>query len=261
MPRGSPDQPGSQNAEIGDAFELGLRRDLASAPVISYESVIGGRAKRVVDVTLTILGAPIWLPLMLVASALAKLRHPAHVFQSSERIGYGGAAFQYFSLRIEPPSAVIERLRVPGETEAPANDWNDIANRAEGRGARWQRAIERLPRLFNVLRGEMSLVGPSPLTREELDPLRTSKRHYLSARPGVIGINSLVDAAAEEASQYKIYGLSWSLLTDALIMWDALNGLLHRGELWRPSVLARLTPPPPKVPEQATTRQRNGDAA
>lgn len=260
MPRGSSDSPGSQNAEDCSAFEAALRRDLATAPVVSYEAVLGGGAKRAVDVTLTILSAPIWLPVLLGAAAWSKARHPSTVFQSSERIGYGGAAFNCFKLRLEPPSAVIETLHAPKDGEAaPANDWTVIANQAEGPQTKWRRAVERLPQLFNVLRGEMSLVGPSPLAREALEPLKTAKRHYLSARPGVVGISSIVDADEEVASQYKVYALSWSLSADALILSDALRSLRNRGELWRPTRVRRLGAAAKGEP--APARRRSGDAA
>ncbi len=237
MPRGSKDQAGTQNAEECTAFEAALRRDLASAPVISYETVIGGAAKRVIDVGLTVLSAPFWAPLMLGAAAWSKARHPSRVFQAQERIGYGGAAFQCLSLRLEPPTAVIERLPIAAQPDQPANDWAAVAGPAEEPQTKWRRAIERLPRLINVLRGEMSLVGPAPLAREELEPLKTAKRHYLSARPGLMGISAIADANEEEASQYKLYGLSWSVMTDSLIMLDALRSLLRRGE--RPTSLLR----------------------
>lgn len=235
MPRGSKDPAGTQKAEECTSFEAALRRDLASAPVISYETVIGGTAKRVIDVGLTALSAPLWAPLMLGAAAWAKIRHPAQVFQAHERIGYGGAAFKCFSLRVEPPTAVIERLPVAAQPDEPANDW--AAHQGERPQTGWRRAIERLPQLVNVLRGEMSLVGPSPLARDALEPLKTAKRHYLSARPGVVGISAIADADEEEASQYKLYGLSWSVMTDTLIMIDALRSLLRRGE--RPASLLR----------------------
>ncbi len=236
LPRGSADQQGSQNAETNNAFEAALRRDLASAPVVSYDAVLGGWAKRTVDLTLTLISAPIWMAVLLVAALVSKVRHSAPVFLAHERIGYGGRVFKRFKLRIEPPSAQIERLRVPGEPdEAPANDLTAIAVSAEGPQAKWRRALERLPQLFNVIAGDMALVGPSPLSRDELEPLKTGKRYYLSSRPGVIGVSAIVDADEEEASQYKAYSLAWSLSTDALILWDALRSMRDRGALWKPS--------------------------
>ena len=82
--------------------------------------------------------------------------------------------------------------------------------------------------MSNVVRGDMSLVGPLPLSREQLDRLKAAKRHYLSARPGVIGICPVADADHEEASQYRLYALSWSVMTDALIVWDARVRLTGR---------------------------------
>lgn len=225
----------SPDAEC-NAFEAALRRDLSSAPVISYDSVLGGWGKSTVDVALALVTAPVWAPAMLIAAAVSKLRHPAPVFITEERIGYGGRAFGCHRLRIDPPTAVIERLPIGGEQPPePANDWGAIASRAQTGRAKWRRFFESLPQLLNVLKGEMSLVGPAPLSSEELEPLKTSKRYYLSARPGVVGIASIADADEEDPGHYKIYALSWSLGADFLILWDGLRRLQTKGELWRPS--------------------------
>ncbi len=255
MPRGSSDTPGSQNAEECSSFEAALRRDLATAPVISYETMLGGAGKRAFELTLTILSAPVWGVVLLGAIAWAKLRVPSPVLEAEERIGYGSHAFKCFSLRMTPPSAVIERLH--GE-ETPANDWNEISRQAEDRRAKWRHALERLPQLINVLRGEMALVGPRPLTREELEPLKTAKRYYLSARPGVVGVSAVVDAEDDQSSQYKAYSLSWTLTTDLLIMWDALRSLRDRGELWRPTRIRRK--PQAKGEAPAPVRRRGAAA-
>lgn len=235
MPRGSSDQQGSQNAEECSPFEAALRRDLASAPVISYDPTLGGWTKRAADLMITVLAAPVWLPLLIGAAAWSKIRHPGPVLQAQDLVGYGGRHFRCFTLRMAAPSAVIEPLRRPNEAdEAHAEDWSMIAERAEDRRTKWRRTLERLPQLFNVLMGDMALVGPSPLTREQLAPLRTAKRYYLSARPGVVGVSGVADAEDEDASQYKIYALGWSHATDGLLLGDALRSLLDRGELWKP---------------------------
>jgi lipopolysaccharide/colanic/teichoic acid biosynthesis glycosyltransferase len=235
LPSGPPDRQGPRSPEDCDAFEAGLRRDLASAPVVSYDAVLGGWSKRAIDVVLTLISLPLWLPLVLVVAGWAKLRHRAPVFEAHERIGYGGRSFRCLTLRLDPPSATIEPLRRPGELASEAtNDWGLIADQAESRRVKWRRVLQRLPQLFNVIVGDMALVGPLPLTREELEPLKSARRYYLSARPGVVGIS---DAAGEDdASQYKIYAMSWAHSADALILWDALRSLRNRGELWKPGV-------------------------
>jgi exopolysaccharide production protein ExoY len=244
MPRGPSGQPGTQNAEECNAFEAALRRDLASAPVISYDPVLGGVSKRMFDVALTLLASPIWLPALLITAAVSKLKHPSPVFLAEDRVGYGGRVFKCFTLRIDPPSATIEQLHGPKQADVPANDWNSIASKAESRREKWRRALKRLPQMLNVLGGEMSLVGPSPLSQEELEPMKIGKRYYLSSRPGVVGISTIVDAGEEQASQFKIYAFSWSLMTDIVILSDALRSLRDRGELWRPTKIKRSRPIP-----------------
>lgn len=239
MPRGPKGQPGTQNAEECSAFEAALRRDLASAPVISYDPVLGGVSKRVFDVALTLLAAPVWGTALLIAAAISKLKHPAPVFYAEDRVGYGGGVFRCYKLRLEPPTATIAQLHAPKPSDVPANDWNVMASKAESRREKWRRALERLPQMYNVLRGDMSLVGPSPLSQDELEPMKMGKRYYLSSRPGVVGISTIIDAGEEQASQYKIYAFSWSLMTDIVILTDALRSLRDRGELWRPTKIKR----------------------
>ncbi|MGD9979766.1 MAG: sugar transferase [Hyphomonadaceae bacterium] len=230
LPSGSPDQPGPQNAEHSTTFEAGLRRDLASAPIVSYDVMLGGAGKRAADLALVIASSPIWLIVLLLAAVWLKLRNSAPVFLSDERVGYGGRSFKCFSLRVPPPTTRPH----DGEAALPANDLSAVASEhVETRRAKWRRALERLPRLFNVIRGDMALVGPAPLTREQLEPMKSARRYYLSSRPGVVGVSTLI--GADDPSQYKIYAMSWAYSTDALILWDALRSLRDRGELWRPS--------------------------
>jgi len=234
LPSGSPDQPGPQKAEQSNVtFEAGLRRDLASAPIVSYDAMLGGWGKRATELTLTLVTAPLWLPAMVIAAAWAKLRHRAPVFQAHERIGYGGRAYKCFSLRIAPPTAAIEHLHPAAAGEA-ANEPGHVAGHAETRRTKWRRALERLPQLFNVILGDMALVGPAPLSREELEPMKSARRYYLSARPGVVGVSTII-GGGDDPSQYKIYAMSWAITTDALIFWDAVRSLRDRGELWKPS--------------------------
>lgn len=256
MPRGSDGKPKAQNPDNCSAFEAALRRDLASAPVISYETVLGGWPKRAFDLVVTVLSAPVWAPVMLIAALRAKVKHSAPVFVSDERIGYGGAPFRCLRLRLDPPTAVIERLHAGADTPEPANDLEVIVAQAEDPGAKWRRAISRLPRLINVLKGEMALVGPAPLTRADIDQLPSGKRYYLSARPGAVGISSIADSDAEESGQYKMYALSWSLSLDALLLWDALRSLRDRGELWRPRQAARAR----KIRQSAALARRRAQA-
>ncbi|MFT3729323.1 MAG: sugar transferase [Terricaulis sp.] len=221
--------------------------------MVSYDPTLGGWPKRTLDVFLSVFTAPVWAPVLAVALAWTRLRNGTLGLVSEERVGYGGRAFRCLSLRAAPCGAVVTPLH-PGKDETP-----DAPPLAVTKDGKLSRVIERLPQMINVLHGDMSLIGPRPLARETLDPLKTAKRYYLSTRPGVIGIAAVADTNAEEANQYKIYTLSWSLLTDALIAWDALMRLKGADDAVRPSVLRVEAPPPPK-PHVLGDRKKN-DAA
>lgn len=256
LPGGQPGQQGSRDAEEVSGFEAGLRRDLATPQVVSYDAMLGGVGKRALELALTLVTAPVWLPVLLAAAGISKLRNSAPVFLAHDRVGYGGRPFKCFSLRVTPPS--------PGGEDAQSHEdtanWNEIVDKAEGRRAKWRRAFERLPRLFNVLLGDMALVGPTPHSREALEPLKTARRYYLSARPGVVGVSAIVGGDETDPSQYKIYAMSWSFATDALIMWDAVRSLRDRGELWKPS-FKRPKTTESVVPQEVVDRRRRSVAS
>lgn len=216
MPRGPAGESRSSAGEEGDPFEVALRRDLASTPVISYESTIGGWSKRAFDLVVTLLTAPLWLTALLFAWLAARQRHNSSAIVADERIGYGGRVYNCYRLRLDRPVADIVVLH-PGPA---ANE-----SAPTPRPTRLRRVLERLPQLFNVLRGDMSLVGPAPLTRAEVEPLKTAKRYYLSARPGVVGVSGLVGESEESAGQYKVYSLCWSLPTDMNLLLAAFAGV------------------------------------
>ena len=225
MPRGPVDEDRLSIQSECDPFEAGLRRDLASTPVISYESAIGGWTKRAFDLVVTTLTAPLWLTALLFISLAARLRHRARVVYADERVGYGGCVFRCYRLRLDPPVAEVLVLR----PAAPANNVVAAAEPAKDRRSNLRRALERLPQLFNVLKGDMSLVGPAPLSRAEVEPLKTAKRYYLSARPGVVGPSNLVGENQEESdAQYKVYSLCWSLMTDLNLLLAASFRLYGR---------------------------------
>ncbi|MFZ2029569.1 MAG: sugar transferase [Vitreimonas sp.] len=251
MPRGPVVEKNVSVREDCDPFEAALRRDLASTPVVAYESAIGGSTKRAFDIALVLITAPVWLTLLLAAALVAKLRHREPVFFSDERIGYGGRSYECFHLRLNARVADVLVLH-PQRTDAPAHDLATISLWAEDRRAKWRHAFERLPQLFNVLRGEMSLVGPAPLGRADLEPLKTAKRYYLSARPGVVGVSGLVGESEENAAQYKVYSMCWSLPTDVTLLLAACVSIRKRGELWKP----RRSERPLAQSEEAAARRR-----
>ena len=218
MPRGSSGQQGPQNADGCSAFEAALRRDLAGAPLISYDAVVGGWVKRCADLLVVVLTAPIAAFVVLIGFAWAKSRSVGQVFLRRTCVGYGGRQFDALSMRLERPSATITPLRERSDAKTDA---------ASPRPA-WRSIVERLPALLNVASGEMSLVGPAPLSEQDVELLKGGKRHYLSTRPGLVGVSSLVEIGDPNA-QHKAYAMSWSMALDLALWWRAAKRLFDTG--------------------------------
>ncbi len=216
MPRGAEQPKKAERADGVTAFEGGLRRDLSSDALILCDHVVGGVAKRAVDLALTLTLLPIWAPVLALGFALAKHRNTAaEACSVRDVVGYGGRGFRVYTLRLQRRSATVTQLNVGGgEAMVPEPREPTISR------SKVQTAWEHVPLLWNVLRGDLSLVGPAPLVREDLDRLRGAKRHYFSARPGLFDVQA---AVGEGDARYKAYALSWTLTDDAAILWDAIR--------------------------------------
>ena len=229
VPREPRDCETQRASTEGSAFEAGVRRDLAAASIVSYEPMLGAWRKRAFDLVVVVVTLPLWLAAMLIAAVWSNFAIGSPVFSADRCVGYGGRSFKRFHLRLMKPASE-EPAGVVHEGESPQTPSEEVAQRAK-----WTRACERLPQLLNIVRGDMSLVGPSALLQGNLDQLKSGRRYYLSARPGIFGISRLVDREHAE-SQYKAYALSWSLMLDLLIIWDCVRGFSNRGRLWKPGL-------------------------
>ncbi len=134
--------------------------------------------KRVLDVALAGLGVVVFSPVMLIVAAAVKATSPGPVIYRGARAGYGARPFDQFKFR---------SMRVAqggtGFTKA-----GDARVTAVGRAIRFLK-LDELPQLFNVLRGEMSIVGPRPEDyRVVQEQYRGEQLRVLSARPGLTSI-------------------------------------------------------------------------
>jgi lipopolysaccharide/colanic/teichoic acid biosynthesis glycosyltransferase len=122
------------------------------------------RAKRLLDVTLTVLMLPLVLVILLLCVVAIKVDSPGPAFFRQERTGQGGRRFRMFKLRtmttnadaLKPQYAALNDKRYPDFKIA-----NDPRTTRVGRVLR-RMSLDELPQVFNVLRGDMSLVGPRP---------------------------------------------------------------------------------------------------
>jgi lipopolysaccharide/colanic/teichoic acid biosynthesis glycosyltransferase len=158
-----------------------------------------GKFKRVVDVVVSIFAIVALAPVFIVAFVLIKLTSSGPVLYKSERIGYGGRPFTLYGFRTMYSSAdvqihkeFIRQVIKNSVLDRPAFQLtNDPRITTVGRWLR-RTAIDVLPQFFNVLTGDMTLVGPRPLTDLELDMIYESNdekyRARISLKPGITGL-------------------------------------------------------------------------
>ena len=160
----------------------------SAPPLSSYEG-----AKRVLDVVGAVVLAAVFSPLILSIAVLMH-RKGGSVIYKHRRIGRNGNAFECLKFRTMVPNADQVLRELLESDPAIKAEWvRDHKLRCDPRVTRIGRFLRRtsldeLPQLWNVMRGEMSLVGPRPVVREELLRYGRNVRAYLSAKPGITGL-------------------------------------------------------------------------
>ena len=190
---------------------------------------VGGLAKRVLDLVVASLAIIAIAPLMVVIALLIRLADPGGpIIFAHRRVGFRGRHFyclKFRTMRGDADRILAEYLAANPEAEA---EWQrdqklrfDPRVSVLGRMLR-KSSLDELPQLLNVLRGEMSCVGPRPIVLDELPRYDKSVEDYLKVRPGITGLwqvsgrNQLDYPERVRLDSY--YVTHWSLGSDALIL-------------------------------------------
>lgn len=190
--------------------------------------------KRALDLVLAVPLILITLPLWLLTAAAIKIDSPGPVFFRQERTGRGGWPFRVFKFRTMAAGAWQRRASVAGRNEVDGPLFKMAADpRVTRIGALLRRtSIDELPQLLNVLRGEMSLVGPRPLPVEESDRLGGAALDRLQVVPGITGLWQVSGRSdlsyADLAHLDSVYVRSWSLAWDLRIIRATPGAVLGR---------------------------------
>ena len=193
------------------------------------------RWKRILDVTCILLSMPFWLPIVALVALWVKMISPGPIFFRQERVGFRGSRFLIFKFRtmkvnVETQSHErhLENL-IQGNAPMTKLDAGDPRIIAGGRILR-ATGIDELPQLFNVLRGEMSLVGPRPCTPYEFKRYEEWQKERVNAAPGLTGywqVNGKNKTTFAEMIQMDIfYTKSMSLWLDLAIILKTVPAIL-----------------------------------
>jgi Undecaprenyl-phosphate galactose phosphotransferase WbaP len=184
--------------------------------------------KRAFDLSLAAIIAIAVLPLIALIAILVRLGSPGPVFYGQERIGRYGRRFKLWKFRTMLPNADAVLARYLDEHPDIAAEW--AANRkirCDPRVTwvgRWLRStsLDELPQVWNVLVGEMSLVGPRPIEAHEIDKYAEYYEHYVQVLPGITGlwqVSGRSNTTYEERVALDVYYVqNWSLWFDVYIL-------------------------------------------
>mgnify|MGYP001573144454 CR=1 FL=1 len=196
--------------------------------------------KRILDISLVLVGILLLSPLLLGLVIWLKLTDRGPLLYGHRRIGHGGREFLCWKFRtmVVDGNAVLERHLRDNPSEAKVwKEQRKLVNdpRVTRVGAVLRKlSLDELPQLLNVLKGEMSLVGPRPVVQDELDHYASSARYYLAARPGLSGLWQVSGRSdttyAERVQLDRFYVMNWNLWMDLrLILMTIPAVALSRG--------------------------------
>jgi undecaprenyl-phosphate galactose phosphotransferase len=193
--------------------------------------------KRVIELMLAIVLLPLLLPLIFFIGVAIILDSKGPIFYSQERIGKGGKPFKCLKFRTMYRDADSRLKEILDKDEKAREEWqkyfklkNDPRVTRVGKFLR-KTSLDELPQIFNVLKGEMSFVGPRPVLRRELEEYyKEFSRYYCEVRPGITGlwqISGRNELDYEQRVRLDVwYVLNWSLWLDFVIFVKTIKVVL-----------------------------------
>ncbi len=201
----------------------------------NYDNTLFNVYKRVFDVVMTLLGLAVLAVPMLVISAIIKLTSKGLVLHTQTRIGKNCAPFTFYKFRTmheDADDAIHKDFAsqfIGGNPKGVKKMTDDPRVTGVGRFLR-RTSLDELPQLFNVLTGEMSLVGPRPCMSYELEQYEEWHRRRLSVKPGCTGLWQVAGRSAVDFNDMVILDLFYidnmSPLFDLRIIFRTLPVML-----------------------------------
>ena len=192
--------------------------------------------KRMLDVAGSLFGLLVFSPLLLVVAALIRFTSPGPIFFKQKRVGADEKVFLCYKFRSMYLDAEARQAELEASNEADGAIFkmqNDPRVTPIGRFIRrW--SIDELPQLINVLKGEMSLVGPRPLPIRDFEKMTERHKMRLAAIPGCSGywqISGRSDLSFEDMIRLDLYYIeNWSLRLDVKIILKTVQAVVrHEG--------------------------------
>ena len=212
--------------------------DLDGTAVLSYangpDEMTSHALKRFVDLAVAIPAVIVTAPLLIVIALLMRVTQGPGIIFRQDRVGMHGRVFTIYKLRTMTPDAEarFDDLADRSDTRGPAFKMKDDP-RVTPIG-RWLRrySLDELPQLWNVIRGDMSIVGPRPAPPREVEGYDVWHRRRLAMKPGITGLWQITARLDEDFDQRAELDMAyierWSIWLDLSIMFRTIPALLRR---------------------------------
>ena len=198
---------------------------------------LGGAWKRALDITVALCALVVLAPIMVLVAILIVVTMGRPIVFVQQRVGFGRTMFGCFKFRTMVPDAQERLTRYLAENPEAALLWHETQKLRHDPRITWlghvlrKSSLDELPQLFNVLRGEMSCVGPRPVIATELGRYGAHAADYLSAKPGLTGMWQVggrsTTSYAHRVNCDRYYVRRWSLMLDVVIMLRTIPAVMR----------------------------------
>lgn len=210
----------------------------AAETVAAADVPVGGAAKRALDIVIAASALIVLSPLMLMIMLVMKLTDPGPIVFGHKRVGFEGKHFHCYKFRSMATNSAELLQRLLQSDPVARAEWetsqklrNDPRVTKLGRILR-ETSLDELPQLVNVLKGDMSLVGPRPIVDEEIYRYSHRFEAYKRVRPGVTGmwqVNGRSDTTYASRVKFDtFYVRNWSVPLDIGILFKTVAVVLKR---------------------------------
>jgi exopolysaccharide biosynthesis polyprenyl glycosylphosphotransferase len=222
-----------------EIFATGVRiKEIGSVPLVSMNRVRLDPWESSIKTTVDYFGALVLLfvlsPVFLALAFLIKRDSPGPVFHRRRVVGRGGQTFDAFKFRtmyVDGDAILAKYPELEAELKQNHKLKHDPRVTRIGEFIR-RTSLDELPQLFNILLGQMSLVGPRMITLEEMDKYGKWRWNLLTVKPGITGlwqISGRSDLSYEERVRLDMYYIrNYTLWLDLLILWRTTPAVLRR---------------------------------
>ena len=191
--------------------------------------------KRIFDLTLTIFGGLMISPLLLWIAIRVAVENRGHVIFAHKRVGAAGKKFPCYKFQTMVPDAEERLKKYLAENPEARREWDETFKLTNDprvtKFGRWLRrtSLDELPQLWNVIRGEMSLVGPRPIVQEEVPRYGKNIREYYMVLPGITGmwqVSGRSDTTyPERVAMDTWYVRNWSVWIDIMYLFKTVKAV------------------------------------